>query len=84
MKWTVLWKPTAEASLTELWLHADDKASVPAAANRIDAALRRDPLSVGESRDRGRRVHFDLPLGVLFTVDAMDRTVFIIQVWRVN
>jgi hypothetical protein len=81
MKWTVLWKPDAESDLTNLWLTASDKADVTAAANRIDARLRKDPLHTGEPR-ADDRVYFDPPLGVLFTVDEMDRKVMIERVWR--
>jgi hypothetical protein len=82
MKWTVLWKKDAEDDLTNLWVNASDKAAVTAAANRIDAQLQADPLSTGEPRAEDDRVHFDPPLGVLFTVDAADRKVYVVRVWR--
>jgi hypothetical protein len=83
MKWTVLWKTDAESDLAELWVNADDKADVTSAANRIDKQLRKDPLQIGESRADDDRVHFEPPLGVLFTVDPMDCKVFVERVWRI-
>ena len=84
MKWTVIWKPDAEGDLTELWVKAVDKADITTAANLIDVALRKDPLNTGESRAEDDRVHFELPLGVLFTVDELDRKVFVERVWRIS
>jgi hypothetical protein len=85
MKWTVLWKPDCEGDLSELWVHSDDKAAITAAANRIDVNLRRDPLNTGESREEENdRVYFDPPLGVLFTVDELDRKVHVERVWRIS
>ena len=53
MKWTVLWKPRAETDLTNLWLNGSDKAAITAAANRLDAQLRKDPLLTGGGAQRG-------------------------------
>ena len=53
MIYTVLWQPVAERQLTALWTAAEDRSGVAAAADAIDALLRRNPLSVGESRDGG-------------------------------
>ena len=83
MKWTVLWKPNTESALASLWVTADNKMALAAAANRIDAQLRIDPLNTGESRSNEDRVHFDPPLGVLFTVDEMDRKVMVERIWRI-
>ncbi len=83
MNWIVLWQPAAEDDLTHLWLGADDKASITTAANRIDAQLQKDPLAIGESRDKNRRVHFDGPLGILFCVYAANRLVHVLRIWRI-
>ncbi len=84
MKWTVLWKPDSEGDLADLWVDSDEKPAITAAANRIDVQLRRDPLNTGESREVEQdRVYFDPPLGVLFTVDELDRKVFVERVWRI-
>ncbi|MBI3823135.1 MAG: hypothetical protein HY289_10715 [Planctomycetes bacterium] len=82
MKWTVLWKARAEADLANLWTSASDKADITAAANRIDVRLRKDPLHTGDPRASDDRVYFDPPLGILFTVAEMDRTVWVERVWR--
>jgi hypothetical protein len=84
MKWTVVWKPDAETDLASLWVNAPDRAELTAASNRLDAWLRRDPLNTGESREADDRVAFDPPLGVLFTVEPMDRTVHVVRVWRIT
>jgi hypothetical protein len=84
MKWTVIWRPASESGLTDLWVSAADKAAITAAANRIDVLLRRSPFDVGESRDDDDRVYFDAPLGILFTIDELDRKVFVERVWRIS
>jgi hypothetical protein len=37
MKWTVLWKPSAENALANIWAAASDKAAITKAANHLDA-----------------------------------------------
>ncbi len=83
MKWTVLWKPDAESDLANLWVYSADKQAITNAANQIDAILRKNPLNTGESRSDDDRIHAEGPLGVLFTVDAMDRKVQVVRVWRI-
>jgi plasmid stabilization system protein ParE len=82
MNWTVIWKTDAESDLAALWTGASDKAAVTEAANQIDLLLRHDPLNTGESRAEDDRIHFEPPLAILFTVDELDRKVFVIRVWR--
>jgi hypothetical protein len=82
MKWTVIWKTDAEGDLANLWTSAPDQAAVTAAANRIDLLLRKDPLNTGESRAEDDRIHHEPPLAILFTVDELDRKVFVERVWR--
>ena len=36
MKYTVIWKPTAEAELARLWLNATDRAAVTAGVKKIE------------------------------------------------
>jgi len=83
MKWTVLWNIDAGNDLTEMWINSPDKSALTSAANRIDAQLAHDPLNTGESRTDDDRVHYEPPLGVLFTVDALDRKVYVVRIWRV-
>jgi hypothetical protein len=54
MSYTVAWKPSAEQDLASLWTSASDRQAVTDAANRIDALLRVDPNTQGES-GQGRR-----------------------------
>jgi hypothetical protein len=82
MKWSVLWKTDGEDDLAEIWVSSPDKAEVSAAANRIDIQLRYDPLNTGESRGDDDRVYVDPPLAILFTIDEMDRKVFVERAWR--
>ena len=82
MIFTVVWLPTAEAELARIWNTAADRDAVAAAADRIDAALRRDAPRRGESRSGSARVYFDWPLGVDFDVDEDDRIVRVLAVWR--
>ena len=56
MTFTVVWKPTAERLLTKMWLAAADRQSITNAADTIDALLRSDPLTVGESREGNSRL----------------------------
>ena len=56
MIFTVLWRPLAENQLAQLWIVAPDRDIVSAAADEIDARLRRDPHEQGESREGNARV----------------------------
>lgn len=64
MTYTVDWLPSAEQELADVWTNAPDRAAVNAASNRIDAALRRDPLHVGEARSGRKRILVEPPLAV--------------------
>jgi hypothetical protein len=82
MNYTVLWGPDAERRLTELWLAATDQQAVANAADAIDAALARNPVTAGESRVGATRILHEAPLGVYFDVSIPDRTAFVWMVWR--
>ena len=82
MTYTVLWKPAAEQQLAQLWNEAADRAAVAAAADEIDAQLRRDPQTRGESRLPPMRILIVPPLAVNFMVKEDDRTVLVSDVWR--
>jgi hypothetical protein len=43
MRYTVLWEPSAEAELAQIWLDAADRRAVQEAADRIDSTLRMNP-----------------------------------------
>jgi hypothetical protein len=83
MIWTVAYKPSAEQELARLWNDAPDRAAVTDAANQIDALLKVDPLTQGESRSGTTRILFVPPLAVLFEVSEDDRYVDVLQVWRI-
>jgi len=82
MKFTVVWIPSAEHELAELWMGAPDRQEVRDAADRIDAALAETPMALGESRSGNVRILFAYPLGVEFEVLARDRRVRVLSVWR--
>jgi hypothetical protein len=68
MKYTVLWKPTAEADLASLWADALDRSDVASAANQIDVLLQTDPETRGESRSGSDRILVVPPLAVTLEV----------------
>ena len=80
MKYTVLWRPTAERKLNEIWNEAANKVAVSQAADEIDAQLRSRASQVGESRDGEAQFLSVGPLAVYFGVHEDDRTV---DVWAV-
>ncbi len=82
MRYTVLWRPSAEQDLAEIWMKAADRQAVASAADRIDRLLAQDPVSQGESRSGDIRVLLVEPLGVYFDVEADDRRVWVFAVWR--
>jgi plasmid stabilization system protein ParE len=84
MKYTVVWKPAAERHLMEIWMRADDRDAVARAADALDAALARNAEQQGESREEGVRVTFVSPLGINFEVNAPDRHVRVLAVWRTD
>lgn len=80
MSFTVVWNPSAERDLAELWMNSTDRESVAAAADEIDAGLRRDAPFQGESRGGNSRILVVPPLAILFDVNHDDRMV---SVWAV-
>lgn len=82
MNFTVLWRQKAEDQLTILWTEGPDRNAIAAAAEAIDAMLRRDPQTLGESRDGFDRLLFHAPLTALFEVREQDRLVYVKEVGR--
>lgn len=82
MKYTVVWRPAAERTLTELWLDSSDQERVSLAADRIDLLLADDPKRTGESRWGKTRVLFLSPLAVYYDVSDDDRQGAVWAVWR--
>jgi hypothetical protein len=84
MKFTVVWKPAAEAELAEIWTLAADKRSIAAAANEIDVRLAIQPETLGESRSGAIRVWLVGPIGVTYEIIPDDRIVRVLDVWTVR
>jgi hypothetical protein len=82
MTYDVIWDPPTERDLTQLWLASRMRHAIRDAVDRIDAALQWDPHNCGESRDAGRRVMHEAPVGVLFTIDEDRRQVRVEAVWQ--
>jgi hypothetical protein len=55
--------------------------AVTAAAHQIDQQLQTDPDEQGESRPKGRRIHFIHPLGLMFRIDKDEGAVSVLHVW---
>ena len=81
MRFTVTWHPLAEQELADIWMRADDRNHVSAAANLFDRMLVSDPQQQGEEF-YGERLLVALPLAVTYSVNEPDRTVQILQVWH--
>jgi mRNA-degrading endonuclease RelE of RelBE toxin-antitoxin system len=81
MRYRVAWTASAQQHLARVWLASDKRQSVTSAAAGIDAELREDPETKGESRRAGVRVLIARPLGVEYEVIPEDRTVYVLSVW---
>ena len=83
MIYTVAWHHSAERGLASLWLDAQNRNAVAAAANSIDKLLRQDPLLCGKSRiGKNIRILIVPPLGIYYRVSELDRLVVVRSVWR--
>ena len=81
MMFQVQWSETALDEIAEIWMRAADRPAITAAVERIDQRLAKDPADQGESRERGRRLILEPPLGLTFRVRPHDRTVIVLHVW---
>lgn len=83
MTFQVHWSQEAISDLGRVWLNADQqqRTAITVATHRIDRALQINPESEGESRPEGRRIYFETPLGILFTINARRQTVTVTQAW---
>ena len=82
MNFTLRWKSKAVEHMAALWMNAKDRKAITAAANAIEKQLARDPFHNSESRDKGRRIMIEPPLGVIFKVHRKKRIVDILRVWQ--
>ena len=69
---TVRWKRAARDDLASIWLQANStlRRAITTAANQIDAGLKRNPETKGESRGSAKRIWFVEHLCVHFKVDV--------------
>jgi hypothetical protein len=81
MRFTVVWVPSAEAQLANLWIRAADRCAISASVHCIDSELRNDPERKGVMFGPFRAL-FDDPMSVLFTADPGDCMARVIQVRR--
>jgi len=79
--YVVMWAPSAERDLAQIWNDAADRPAVTHSANEIDTALTRDPLNFGEARRGITRVAFVKPLAVLFDVYEDRQKVWVWDIW---
>jgi hypothetical protein len=78
----LIWTDPSLDELADIWVACSpaERGEVEAAILRLDPALMRDPTAVGESRGGSRRVAFETPLVVWFTVSDADRVVRVTHV----
>jgi plasmid stabilization system protein ParE len=78
----VRWERRALDNLADLWTQADSVArqAITKASHTIEQRLRQNPHQEGESRSKGRRITFELPLAVIFRVEADGQTVSVLHV----
>jgi hypothetical protein len=81
MKWTVVYRSSAQDQLANIWLSAPNPQAVADAADEIDRILGRNPHNAGESRGDTTRVLVERPLAVLFEVFADDAIVEVFSVF---
>jgi hypothetical protein len=82
MKYTVVWMPSAEDRLAEIWISEQDRARVTAAADEIDRLLGTDPEGIGQVRTDKIRLLVEPPLGVYYEVLPKDMKAQVRAVWR--
>jgi hypothetical protein len=84
VSYAVIWQPTAESMLADIWIHAVDRNAVTVAANQIDVRLANDPFNEGESREEPFRILFESPLVVDYQIvaDAKEVRVLLVRTMR--
>ena len=81
---SLIWDRATQSEFARFWLRADtiQRQAIARSIQRIILELSANPQSAGESRDRGRRILLEAPVGVLFKVDAKRMRVRILQIWE--
>ena len=82
-RYTVVWVPSAERELGEIWLASSDRERVTLASNTIDARLREHTEAMSIEIAEGLRGLEIAPLRILFEVLSNDAMVRILKVKRV-
>ena len=82
MRWTVIYKPSAQNDLGNIWLETVDREAIANAADEIDRLLASIPIEASESRSGPTRVIIEPPLTVLFDLSPDDATVAVTAVTR--
>ncbi|HEV3143657.1 MAG TPA: type II toxin-antitoxin system RelE/ParE family toxin [Gemmataceae bacterium] len=82
MNFTVVWTPSAEQKLADLWIASSHRQAVTAASARIDSTLAQRPNSVGTPVFDTVRSLVIPPLGVEYEVIDVDRIVYVLTVWE--
>lgn len=80
IRYTVVWPSGSEDELTDIWIRAQDRLAVTAAADAIDQQLSVDASTKGIELSEGLRALFAPPLRVLFAVREDDRLVEVLRV----
>jgi hypothetical protein len=83
VKYRVIWDQNAFRRLVKEWTSAGKPDSGIRAFDAVEELLSMDAQYQGESRDRGRRIAFVAPLGVIFRVFPDSGEVWIIDAWLI-
>jgi hypothetical protein len=81
MKWTVVYQPSANSDLAEIWIESDNRQAVSDAADAVEIELTRRLMEVGESRESNMRLIIQSPLLMFYDVIPDDLRV---TVWHVR
>ena len=84
MNYAVLYKPDVLHQIDRMWNGADDKELIAQEIEDLNRMLAHDPVKLGESRSKGRRITFTQQLGVIFRVIELELTVIVVSVWRIR
>jgi hypothetical protein len=76
MRFTVVWSTTAENDLASVWLEADDREEVAAAADLLDLTLRDEANLVSG------RILFSPPIAIDFEISIEERIVRVLSRWN--
>lgn len=75
MPYSLVWLESAIDELAEVWLFADDRASVTAAIAIIESRLTANPATAGHEISEGLWKAAEGPLAVYFSIDAAKHSV---------